>query len=623
MSTSRASSKISKFHFFGGKGGVGKTTCSAAFALSASRSQRVLLVSTDPAHSVRDAVGTRVPANLRIVELDAPKAFKRWIANHYAAAADVLEHGTWLDRHDIDSLLDLPLPGIDELVGLIEIDRISRSFETIVVDTAPTGHTLRLLAAPETVRAVADLLDALQDDHRVIRQQFGRRGKPEAADRLIEEIARQAVDIARRLRNRSTTEFHWVTLPEPMSVAESTDALAALATARLPVTEIIVNRVLTDQGPCPLCDRRRADERAVIRDIRRELARGRRLTIVRAQPHEPKGVRALLAVAREMTMADGSIRMAHGRRRTISISHQRSAIGHDGGAPDLVQGATLVFVGGKGGVGKTTIAAALALSAAHRPKRVLLLSTDPAHSLDDVFGDEAPSDVDVLELNAAEAFAARAKEFQDALQDMAGDAGAQGAANLLQLAPPGIDELFGMLTVFKARDEYDTIVVDTAPTGHALRLLQMPEIAREWVQVLMRMLLKYREVVHAQQLAAELVEVSKGVRELTAMLRDPKMTRFVVVTRAAQLPRAETERLLRQLRRLKLHVPTVIVNAMTLEPGQCRRCRQTAADERLQFASLRRKIGRRVIIRTPLVAPSPRGAAALDAWRATWLTADG
>lgn len=626
MSTFKASSKTSKFHFFGGKGGVGKTTCASAFALSASAAarlrrdrRRVLLVSTDPAHSVRDALGARVPSNLRIVELDAPKAFKRWIAQHYSAAADVLEHGTWLDRHDIESLLNLPLPGIDELVGLIEIDRISQSFDTVVVDTAPTGHTLRLLAAPETVHVVADLLDALQEDHRVIRQQFGRAGKPEAADRLIDEIAHQAVDIARRLRSRATTEFHWVTLPEVMSVAESKDALAALAKARIPVTEIIVNRVLTDEGPCPLCDRRRAGERVMIAEIKQKLARGRRLTLVPALLREPRGVTALVSLAH--FMADGSRLMADGHGRQKSISHQRSAMSH-GVAPDLVNGAALVFVGGKGGVGKTTVAAALALSVAHQGRRVLLLSTDPAHSLEDVLGGDAPRGVDVLELNAAEAFAARAKEFQDAFQDMAGDAGAHGAANLLQLAPPGIDELFGMLTVFKARDEYDTIVVDTAPTGHALRLLQMPDVAREWVQVLMRLLLKYREVVHAQHLAAELVDVSKGVRELTAMLRDATATRFIVVTRAAQLPRAETERLIGQLRRLKLHVPTVVVNAMTLMPGECRRCRQTAADERVQLTALRRRLGRRVIIRTPLVAPSPRGAAALDAWQHAWLIAD-
>src|SRR5439155_16786632 len=76
------------------------------------------------------------------------------------------------------------------------------------------------------------------------------------------------------------------------------------------------------------------------------------------------------------------------------------------------------------------------------------------------------------------------------------------ASELLDLAPPGIDELFGMLSVFAARDEFDQILVDTAPTGHALRLLEMPGIVQEWVQLLMRVLLKYKSIVAPGSLAA-------------------------------------------------------------------------------------------------------------------------
>src|SRR5262249_52988677 len=159
------------------------------------------------------------------------------------------------------------------------------------------------------------------------------------------------------------------------------------------------------------------------------------------------------------------------------------------------------------------------------------------------------------------------------------------------------DELFGMLTVFEARGDYDTIVVDTAPTGHALRLLETPDIARDWVQLLMRVLLKYREVAHAGDLGPELVALSKGIRELRALLRDEQSPRFLLVTRAARLPREETVRLLVSLRRLRLATPAMIVNALTMAPGKCRRCRRTAADEAVELRALRRAAGRRVIIR--------------------------
>jgi anion-transporting ArsA/GET3 family ATPase len=147
----------------------------------------------------------------------------------------------------------------------------------------------------------------------------------------------------------------------------------------------------------------------------------------------------------------------------------------------------------------------------------------------------------------------------------------------------------------------------------------MPEAAREWMQVLLRVLLKYRSLVRPGQLAAELVEVSKSIRALIALLRDPSTTSFIVVTRAAELPRRETVRLLARLRRLHLSTPAVIVNARTLAPGRCARCRAVAAAEQRELASLRRGCGRRcVIIETPISAPPPRGAKMIDAWAAGW-----
>lgn len=304
----------------------------------------------------------------------------------------------------------------------------------------------------------------------------------------------------------------------------------------------------------------------------------------------------------------------------------------------LFANASLLFFGGKGGAGKTTVAAAVAmqLARADRRRRVLLLSTDPAHSLGDVFrapaGDTAgampgaPPNLDVRELDAARALTERRAQFEGALDEIASAVGVEGAgapisaSGLIDLAPPGIDELFGILSVVDARSAYDVIVVDTAPTGHALRLLEMPDAAREWIQVLLRVLLKYRALVRPGRLAEELVELSKAIRELIALLRDANTTKFIVVTRAAELPRRETERLLRRLRRLHLSAPAIVVNARTMTPGQCARCRAVATAERRELASLRRACGTRcAIIQTPLSAPPPRGAAALHAWSRAWI----
>ena len=664
-----------QFTFFGGKGGVGKTTCAAARAVAeASGGRRVLVVSTDPAHSLGDALGVRLsstprrvagvrPGSLDAVELDAPRAFSRWLKEHRRPLGEILEHGTWLDREDVESLLGLSIPGVDELVGILEIARLAEGernarkarkeeipsrasrplrssaaigYDLIVVDTAPTGHTLRLLAAPETVAAVAAVLDALQREHRLIREQLARVGRPEAADRLISLLAAQARETAERLRDPRQTAFHWVTLPEDLSLAESEDAIAALERTGMTVPEIVVNRLLPPSGPCPVCGRRRADEQRVLTTIRRRLGRGRRVRVIPEVLREPRGVRALASLARAINQPSA---ISHRPSTALSLPGDAETTAAESLA--AFRGASLLFFGGKGGVGKTTVAAAVALRLARagHKRRVLLLSTDPAHSLADVFktviGDAArnivgaPVNLVVRELDAAAALGVRRTHFESAIDEIAAAmgadevAGAGGhAAELMKLAPPGVDELFGVLSVVDARADYDVIVVDTAPTGHALRLLEMPDAAREWVHLLLRVLLKYRSLVRPGQLAAELVDVSKSIRELQTLLRDRKKTRFIVVTRAANVPRRETVRLLTRLRRLHLFTPAIVVNAMTLAPGRCGRCRAIAAAERRQVAALRPPRGC-VIIRTPLSAPPPRGVRALEEWAQTWIDENG
>ena len=610
----------------------------------------MLLVSTDPAHSLGDALGVelsgtrrRVRGSLEAVELDAPRAFARWLSEFRRPLGDILEHGTWLDREDVDSLLELSIPGVDELMAIIEIDRLAgRSLhDVVVVDTAPTGHMLRLLSAPETVAVVADVLGVLQHAHRLIREQLARVGHPEAADRLIATLAAQAREIANRLRDSKRTAFVWVTLPEELSVRESADGIAALERAGVAVGEIVVNRVLSPGAPCPVCDRQRLDERRQIAGIRRRLARGRIVRLVPATIKEPRGWKALTSLARVRAQGSGlrAQLVSLKGKKPSALSAQPSALGSEPSALDSEPfiGASLLFFGGKGGVGKTTVAAAVALRLARvdAGRRVLLLSTDPAHSLGDVFGVEigdsarairgAPANLIVRELDAARAFAERRAQFEGAVNEIAEAAGIEGAgealgpSGLMDLAPPGVDELFGMLSVVEARAAYDVIVIDTAPTGHALRLLETPATAREWTQVLLRMLLKYRSLVRPGQLAAELVAVSKSIRGLIDLLRDASTTRFVVVTRAAELPRLETGRLLARLKRLHLSVPAIVVNARTLGPGRCLRCRAVASRERRELERLRHASGRRcAIIQTPLSAPPPRGAKALEAWERTW-----
>ena len=645
------------FIFYAGKGGVGKTTCAAAHAVAAAAGgRRVLAVSTDPAHSLGDVLATPLssrPRQVRVAatrggtlhagEIDARRAFARWMNAHRMALGDIVERGTWLDREDVNALLGLSIPGVDELVGLIEIARLTAAgnYQDVIVDTAPTGHTLRLLAAPETVATLARVLDALHEEHRLIRDQLARVGRPEAADRLIALLVRQARDTAALLRDPKHAVFHWVTLPEEMSLAEAEDGMASLERAAIRVASVIVNRVIPPGPPCPICDRRRLGERRTIDRIGRRLGAKRTVRVVAAEVAEPRGVKALRRIGRGL-LAD--VRRKPDRMVAGPPGVAMSApVGRRTAAPESLEvfrDVKLLFFGGKGGVGKTTAAATVALRLARAdPQRaVLLLSVDPAHSLGDVFGEavgdraapirRGPGNLYARELDAAAALASRRSAIEAALDEIGVAFGAaeigvatggRGAAELMELAPPGIDELFGLISVVEAREQYPLIVMDTAPTGHALRLLEMPDAARGWVQVLLKVLLKYRSLIRPGQLASELVDLSKSIRRLQELLRNPRDTRFIVVTRAAAVPRIETGRLLGRLRRLRLAAPAVIVNAMTLAPGRCPRCRAVAAAEQRELRLLPRR-AQCVIIQTPLAAPPPRGTAALNRWAGGWIT---
>jgi arsenite-transporting ATPase len=309
-------------------------------------------------------------------------------------------------------------------------------------------------------------------------------------------------------------------------------------------------------------------------------------------------------------------------------------------------GVRLLVFAGKGGAGKTTCAAAAALALARRRPAtpVLALSADPAHSLGDVLGialgdDErsvagAPPALRARELDADGALDRLRQRYRRAVEetfdsllggsrfDVAYDR--QALHGLMDLAPPGLDELFAVLSVIEALLErqppYDLVVLDTAPTGHALRLLEMPSNALAWVHALLAILLKYREIVGLGEVAAELLATARRLRELQALLADPARTRVIAVTRAAEVPQRETVRLLARLRALGLAVPAVLANALT--SGDCRRCRRTRRRQARMLAALRCPSGSRrrpwSIISTPALAPPPRGVAGLERWTRTW-----
>jgi arsenite-transporting ATPase len=633
------------FQFIGGKGGVGKTTCAAITAL---QHPRTLLVTTDPASSLAAVLGVAIgpdPVSIRgtkhffAAHVDGPRAFERWLEPRKPLLSQIAIRGTYLDEQDVGRLLKLSLPGIDEVIGLLEIVRMVRdsgdAFDRVVVDTAPTGHTLRLLASPALMGKVAALLDSLQAHHRAVVSALRGSYRADAADSLIVELDRDAEGLAALLRDRERTEVTWVTLPEPMALEESSDAIGALESSGIRVDRLIVNRLTAPPPqPCQWCETRRRFEARAVTPVARRFG-GREILAMPELTREPRNLAALREAGQLMRAWDPSPMPGPLEKRVRASWRGQGDGGRDRSIAPISRPAKLLLFGGKGGVGKSTCAAAVALDLA-RTARVLLLSTDPAHSLGDVFGvpfgNEPRSVAGIPTLHVREIDAAAEMDrfrrqyvaaVDEAFSRIAKAAGSEQSAfrEVIDLAPPGIDEVIAVAdvadTIADPGSPHDVVVIDTAPTGHALRLLHTPAVLRDWTLALMSLLLKYRDIVGAGTLAALLVQLSKRLRGLQDILANPDRCRFVAVTRPAAVPGEETLELLRGLQPLGITVDTVIVNAAGA--GTCLRCHAQARAQRTALVRLSQALGKGyVIIGAPAEMPPPHGVTRLVDWRAAW-----
>ena len=238
--------------------------------------------------------------------------------------------------------------------------------------------------------------------------------------------------------------------------------------------------------------------------------------------------------------------------------------------------ARTIFFAGKGGVGKTTCASSVALqfAARHPDRQFTIISVDPAHALRDVFAAEPPPAnlrVEIIDTRAKwQRFRQTlGNEIEQAIDNLTPSGlsvayDTEALKKLIEIAPPGADELFAIsrLADLVADESRERVIVDTAPTGHFLRLLDLPQSAGEWVREFMRLLLRYRELIPAGSLGEELVNASRSLKSLDAALRSPQ-TGVVVVTRPERIVVAETQRLIGNLRERSIPVAGIVANYVT------------------------------------------------------------
>ncbi len=247
-----------------------------------------------------------------MVELDADGAFRRWMGPRRQALRTIVARGTYLDDDDIDRFLALSLPGVNELIGLVELEQlVARApWNDVVVDTAPTGHTLRLLAMPQVLGRIAGVLDGMLAKHRFLAESLGGEYRADPTDALITEIEHESAELGALLRDSRRCAFSWVLLPEVAALEEACDGVRALEDAGMTVAEIIVNRVAPPaSGRCDFCSARRRSEAGVIAATRATFPE-RSLVAAPDLGAEPRGVPALRRFARTIKLGK-PLRLRH------------------------------------------------------------------------------------------------------------------------------------------------------------------------------------------------------------------------------------------------------------------------------------------------------------------------
>lgn len=308
---------MSRYRFFGGKGGVGKTTAASATALfllnKLKPDNSILLFSTDPAHSLSDSLGVKVGnrlvkvaehkgAKLIAYEMDAALALERFREAHGKVLAEIAERGTLLDEEDINELLNLSLPGLDEVMSLFELSELDRAgkYAHIVVDTAPSGHTSRLLRLPEVFTRMVHALDRMGEKHRYMIQHFARRRVvADEVDLFLQDLTVRIESVRKLLYDPQQTNFTLVAIPEAMSVRETERYLGLLREQGVPVTDLIINRVEQEHDACVYCKARVKTQRPWLKEIEK-LFGDLKLHRVPLMAEEVRGVDSLEKIGKKI-----------------------------------------------------------------------------------------------------------------------------------------------------------------------------------------------------------------------------------------------------------------------------------------------------------------------------------
>jgi arsenite-transporting ATPase len=304
-----------QFYFFSGKGGVGKTSMSAATALWFSKKGRkTLVISTDPAHSLSDSFETgiggevkEIGKNLFAIEIDPKKALQEYKEQ----LTPQIEKADYLKGLGLDDVFEMTsmTPGIDEIASFDKFLKYmgSQEYDAIIFDTAPTGHALRFLSLPDVLDSwVGKLINIRMRFSGLINTfkkilPFGEsenEGNPAGTDKLEEmkERIRKAKEV---LSDPKKTHYNIVMIAEEMSIFESDRSINILKEYGIPVEAVIVNQLIPENHKCDFCTEKRKLQQQRMKTIKEKFG-ALSIRLVPLHSKEVKGVGMLEKVARQL-----------------------------------------------------------------------------------------------------------------------------------------------------------------------------------------------------------------------------------------------------------------------------------------------------------------------------------
>lgn len=517
--------RLTKYLFFTGKGGVGKTSAACATAvILADQGRKVLLVSTDPASNLQDVFGMELSnrrtsvkevPNLIVANLDPIEAAAEYRESVIAPYRGKLPDAVLANMEEqLSGSCTVEIAAFNEFSNYITDDAAQREYDHILFDTAPTGHTLRMLQLPS---AWSGFISENTHGASCLGQLSGLESKKAVYKKAVETLA-----------NRELTALILVSRPETSPLKEAERASKELAALGIRNQVLVLNGIMRSYDD-KISEGLYKKQEAALAKMPPHLERIEKYFI----PLRAYNITGLNNVRAFLTQ--DNYRVSEEKLKSDSIPDIKKII------EDIDRtGKKVIFTMGKGGVGKTTVAAAIAVGLSLKGKKVHLATTDPAAHLKFVIDEK--SGITLSHIDERKELKKYQEEILTNARKTMSDAGVAYIEE--DLRSPCTQEI----AVFRAfariveKAENETVVIDTAPTGHTLLLLDSTQSY-------------HREIQRAQG------DIPQSVKKLLPRLRNERETEVIIVTLAETTPVYEAMRLEEDLKRAGIHSKWWVINS--------------------------------------------------------------